>query len=397
MQEPDYMFLDPMCLIFCTVCLGAFLFGVKISYFSLNSDSTNRNNQSTTQLGTAALVIPLVTFTIIAIISIGVIGINTGNLALLLIQRGDVIKEGNPKFPLLGNLLLLGPVHMGILWWFTYRLRQNQLYKVGKGWMNALLCFSTVLAIGVTIAQVDRTSLMPIIVGLLPVLIFTNPRILRGELLPVLRYVAVGIIGVMGLFFLLSLLRGSFLVATGEKMLLGYSISSYNRLATVLNGTLVYSNTDNIQDLCRFCSYNPYLNKFIPYASYFNIPPKTMAWMADFASTRSAGLAGAYTFASAFAFVFRDIGWWTPLYFAGQGYFVGWAWRSFQKGRIFGLMLYPWCAFTVLFWVAWNVFLNDAFFYLCGAALLMWFYESYFGRNDSNYICKEYPAMGQEN
>jgi len=330
------------------------------------------------------LLIPIVISALLGCITLAVIGLKTNSFSLILAEQAQALKDPNaPTVDLSfwGKLIPLAPIHMAIIWWFAFRLWGAEVSQATRRSMTIVLWIAVLTAIANSIAHAERVTLMPILVGLFPVWVFTNTKVSMGKSWSFLKPIAVGAGAVLGLFFLLTLLRGNAQVGDAAQLLLGYTFSSYNRLAATLDGSLRYTYAGNVQDLCAFCTSNKYLNAVFPYAQFFHIPDAVTTWATDFTDTGSAGLVGGYTFASAFAYIFRDIGWWSPLYFLLQGLIVGRAWQSFERGRVFGLMLYPWCAFSVLFWFGFNVFFNDAFFYIIAGAIVLRLYEKLsFGR-----------------
>jgi hypothetical protein len=283
---------------------------------------------------------------------------------------------------------------MAIIWWFAFRLWESRISGATRRWMTALLCLAVLVAMANSIVHAERVTLMPIIAGLFPIYVFAKGTARTGQLWPVLRPIVIGVCGILGLFFLLSQARGNAVTESSSKLLLGYTIASYNRLATLLQGSLRFDYPGNIQDLCWFFSYNKYFNAAIPYATIFNIPDAIVSWESDFRATAAAGLVQGYMYPSVFGYVFRDIGSWSPIYFAFQGILVGWAWKSFQGGRVFGLMLYPWCTFAILFWFGWNLFLTDTYFYIGAAAIIMISYEKWLGRRTTQVAANRVLVHG---
>jgi hypothetical protein len=400
MQEPNYMFLDWRNLVFCSTCVAAFLLGVKASRVSLtslvtflfgvvltgdslSSNTDRRSLSARVQVRCLPLVIPVAISVLLGCTTLVVIGIKTDNIALLLAEQGQAIKEAiaardNVDLSFWGKLIPLAPVHMAIIWWFAFRLREAEIPRTARRWMVILLCFAILVAIGNAVVHAERVSLMPILVGLFPLYVFTSPKLRAGDIWTVLKPIGFGLGGIVGVFYLLSFLRGNVVTVDPRELLLGYTISSYGRLALLLKGSLRFDYPGNIQDLCWFFSYNKYFNAVIPYASFFNIPDPIVSWASDFPAMGDAGLRVAYMYPTVFGYVFRDIGFWSPVYFACQGVLVGWAWKSFRNGRVYGLMLYPWCVFSILFWFGWNLFLTDTYFYISGGAVIMAFYERRF-------------------
>jgi hypothetical protein len=417
MQEPDYMFLDWRSMGLCSICIAAFLLGVKASRLSiisaisrlfgvtlagrsLASAAQRQRLSPRVQVRCLPLVVPIAISALLGCITLIVIGIKTDNVALILAQQGQAIKDAvanrdNVDLSFWGKLIPLAPVHMAIIWWFAFRLREAKIRGAAKHWMVVLLCFATLVAMGNSVIHAERVSLMPIMVGLFPIYVFTNPKVRAGKLSPILKPIGVGLGAIIGVFFLLSLLRGNVVTADSSQLLLGYTIASYNRLAVFLNGSLKFDYPGNIQDLCWFFSYNNYFNSVVPYAQFFNIPDPIVSWASDFGATGSAGLLSQYMYPTVFGYIFRDIGFWSPAYFTCQGLLVGWAWQSFRNGRVFGLMLYPWCVFSVLFWFGWNLFLTDTFFYIGVGAMIVVLYEKRFLRQvpDAN-SCEATPLLG---
>ena len=216
---------------------------------------------------------------------------------------------------------------------------------------------------------VGRTELLPLVVG--TCLISWILRARKGRLgrTAVLWSGLFAVASVLGLFILFSVLRGVDDSHDATAELIAYTIASYNRLSALLSGVLRYPYGGSGIYISPFASYNSSLHRIIPLGEMLHWHSYQEVWLSEFAAQSQAGLNINAIWAGAFGYLYSDLGWGTPLFIVLYGILAGGLWRSIRRGGLLGVVMYPWCAFCILFWHGTNLLLDVKFVVLlvvCG-------------------------------
>jgi len=375
-QEPDRMFLDPFTCLFFFVCVAAFVGGMKITNFLSPGSWTAARRVEKTDSPFLFIGVPLVLGSLYCAAALIQIGANLNVLALLASQQGQSIKD----YAAAGGtgaagLLAHGPeMLIGILWWSAYRLQQMQLAASAKTILALLWGIGFVLSALTSIASVSRTELISLLIGLLVIYMFSRQE--KGKLTVksgfILGSIAAGFI--LALFLALSFLRGGITSQLLIGSLIGYAISSYNRLASVLHGDLNYIFAGHGVYLFMYLQGEPTLNGIFHYREALHWPAFLDLFHSEFSSNELSGLNGQYVWAGVFGYLFADIGWVSLLYLLLVGVLAGYMWIGFRKGATLPVMLYPWIATWIFFWNGSNVLFNGTFvnIVVVGVGLAAW-------------------------
>lgn len=215
---------------------------------------------------------------------------------------------------------------------------------------------------------------MPIIAGSAVVYLLAKIRNkpLTGRF--ILLYAGAAAVAVTGLFLLFSVLRGS----GSERFLtdlVAYTISSYNRLSAVIHGRLVYPYAGHGIYLWSFLGFNNMINAVIPFRDWFHWPTFLQVWQSEFDANWNAGLNRFSIWSGAFGYIFSEIGWLSPLYLLLYGMLYGLVWRAVKRGKLLGIVLYPWFAFCILFWFGMNYLFDNKLVVLLLDVSLLGAYE----------------------
>jgi hypothetical protein len=92
----------------------------------------------------------------------------------------------------------------------------------------------------------------------------------------------------------------------------------------------------------------------------------------------SVGLNPAFNWVSVFGYVYSDLGWFAPVYIGLTGILVGYLWKKFNEGRLFGVVLYPWMGFAILFWFGYNIMFSSRIIAIVEAGIVLMFWERLF-------------------
>jgi hypothetical protein len=383
-HEPDLMFLDPSTFIFYTMCVVAFLFGVRAS--RLFGAPLPGNNQKHVSVGSplSYLVPPLLAATLFAAIYLVKMGGKINFVALLASQQGNAIKVASAAGQMTeGRWDESVPLLTVVLWWSLFRANQLKLKGSAKVLFYLLFLLSIALGLLIGVATVNRANLMPIVLGTLAVYIFPKTRSANAKVLKLALTALIGAAGTVGAFLFLSFLRGALGLNLLITALLGYTIVSYNRMAALLTGAMHYAYEGRGVYLNPFLLGDEKVNYVFHLADRFGWPTVLALWQTEFSSTSAAGLNPAFIWAGAFGYVYSDIGWWTPLYWVVIGVIAGWLWAKFSSCKAVGLVLYPWVAFSILMWCGGNFIFRTNFVQYCEFAVVLHIYDKLFLRRSS--------------
>jgi hypothetical protein len=381
-SEPDIMFLDPQTFLFYTLCVAGFLAGTYCYfYFGLRPVQSGLFEDRRETLGTLYLPIPLLIATALCSVYLIKVAHNINVFTLLASQQGSLIKDAqetgqNDVGSWDAALMML----TSTLCWALYRANQYRLQGFAR--RVYLICFwiGVLVDVATCIGTVDRTNLMPLVAGLAGVGLFFRTNTKDPRLTRLLVLLVGGFGGAIALFVLLSFLRGALLGTVLLQNVLGYTIVSYNRLAALLTGSMHYAYEHSGVYTIPFLSQSGTLNNIIPFRDYFNWPMAQALWRTEFSSTALAGLSPGYIWSGTFGYLYSDLGWGTPIYMFFYGLIAAYFWRRFERGRLVGLVFYPWILFCILFWIGVNFLLYDRLLHFVQVAILLGAYEYIRGR-----------------
>jgi hypothetical protein len=383
-HEPDLMYLDPQSLLFYTACVAAFLFGARFSRFLGASVPRGPEPQISARSPLFYLLTPLVTAILFCTVALVLVGQKINFVSLLATQQGDAIKLAREVGQLqAGRWERATPALTGVLWWSYFRASQLKLEGTAKTIFNLVFLLGLGIGIVTCVATVDRTTLMPIVLGSFVVYLF---RRTRSSSVKVLQLVLTGVLsmaGIIGTFLSVSFLRGAVILRVLITNLLGYSIVSYNRMAALLAGTMHYAYQGRGVYLSRYLLEDLVINDIFHLADRFGWPDPLGLWQTEFTSTMAAGLNPAYIWAGAFGYIYSDLGWWAPLYLGVIGVIAGFLWSQFNACNTFGIVLYPWVGFCVLAWFSTNFVLSNTIIRLLQFAMVLYIYDRKFLRQES--------------
>lgn len=366
MDEPDWMFMNPASVVFVTLCVIGYVFGALVTQrypVGLARATPQR------YLGPNTILLPLMVAFSLNLLSVLLIAKNTPDLFISWFINGADAKR---DLDTTGALSLALPLLYALCWWSLWQiLNRENVTNRRNVWLRSTLSVAFLAAITTAVIKVARYDMMPMTFGIaLAYLVFKlgNKRVSTRKYLMFICSIALFIIIV---FFLFSLLRGSDSRTGLFNNGMGYTAASYNRLAGVLSGEIRFPYRGTGTYTFDFISNLPILGRW----THFGLPDSTAVWRSEFYAVSSSGLDGGYNLISAFGYVYEDIGWASPLYFMMIGVLTMWSWRRMRTGHAIGLLLYPWMAFSVLYWFGNNVVARPQLIVIVGAAAVLSLYE----------------------
>lgn len=364
MGEPNFMFLDLGSHAVVAACVLAFCLGS-----SLTRRSPSLINQARKPMRAAFIAAPLVAFSALNALSIFLLLGNNPNLLVAWLLDGRAAKQELDTTGGLSNVL---PVLYASCWWALWRLMELE-HEMGvrELRLRILIIASFSLAIFTALIKVARYDLLPAVVGIF--LVFVTYRFRSGQLrLGGNVFAAAAVCAAsLALFVFIAWLRGGDEIAVLAQNLIGYTAASYNRLAGILGGHLEFPYGGTGVYAFKFASYIPFLDRWISIGEMLGMPPKEQAWLSEFVAVAESGLSGNYIWASAFGYVYSDIGPWVVAYFFALGMVSKKAWNSMLGGEVIGIVLYPYIAFSILLWMGDNFIAYSKVLVLIFAAAIL--------------------------
>jgi hypothetical protein len=393
-EEQNLMFLDPLTFVFYTACVASFMLGVRAFSFCAPALKPNKPGRKLYRSSLLYLLVPLFLGSVLACVRLIKLRAQVDFIGLISSQQGNTLKQVLHSGTLEDaqwSLTLM--VLTGVLWWASFRARQVQLVGVTR-WVFAC-CFLVALVIDIVacIAALDRTNLMPLVAGLAVISLFGRTQVKGFRLSKVLAIGLAFAVGVVALFLALSFVRGA---SAGNRLVssfLGYTIVSYNRLTALLTGVMHYEYGGKGQYLFAYLSESRRLNSLTGLSRAFGWPDASELWLSEFASTVVAGLNSRYIWSGTFGYIYADLGWLSLLYLFANGLMAGYLWAKFKLGGTIGLVLYPWVAFCILFWLGWNPLFGGYFVTFSVTAVALVVYDYFFLRSAPEQVSAPLPQI----
>jgi hypothetical protein len=385
-HEPDLMFLDPLCLAFYTSCVVAFVLGVRASRITGGAVRKQPVAIIVVRNPFLYLGVPIFLGLVCCVIYLILLGGKLDFVALLVSQQGGAIKTAAHLVNLdiegwSSGLFML----TGALWWSAFRANQVHFTSLAKYAFRLLFVLGVIVDLVTCVATVDRTNLMPLIAGLSVIFLFGKAYSTKIQ---VLKLAVIGMSsagGVVATFFLVSFLRGAIAVRDLVMLLIGYTIVSYNRMAALLLGVMHDTYEGRGAYLFYILSQNETLNNMFHFRDRFNWPTTYGLWSGEFSTIASAGLNPGFNYYSTFGALYSDLGWMTPAYVLAIGFLSGYMWTRFRAGKTLALVLYPWCAFWILFWTGFNIIFDNRIIGFVKVVLVLTIYDKFMLRGTQEH------------
>ncbi|HEY0797051.1 MAG TPA: hypothetical protein VGD64_14865 [Acidisarcina sp.] len=375
--EPDLLYLNLTVFLFYSACVVCFMAGVWIFEHFCDSRKVPVLDLSCNS-PLSFLLIPLAISTTLCIASVVVLNGNVSNVVeLLFSQQGALLKLANASGQAEeGSWGYVITFQTGMLWWAYFRSKRLIGGGASQRIFSLALAVATIVAVITALIKVDRTNLIPILAGMLVILLYYKlaGKEVRMPRVAVITLATVALI--VGSFVGVSYIRGASNAGILVAGVFGYTATSYNRLAAEISGLLHYSFGGRGIYLSTFLSYNNTINRIIPFNELMGSPTARGVYFSEFSSIAAGGLNPGFNWSGAFGYIFADLGWWTPIYLLAVGIFNGYLWRQFRRQSIAGIILYPWAAFSILFWFGWNVLFDLRFALLAVVVAIIGTYES---------------------
>lgn len=377
LEERDFIFLDPTAAFYFGLCVAGFAFGV----FSVRMFPTNLKRRAfRPSMGLKPFIFLALPIALAVGLNVWMLKTLTDNhpqlLPLLLAGEGDVVKNAASE---IGAPMLATIVITGLVWWAIWRLSEQSMPKNQRRAAILLITLLSTCVLANCVLTVGRTELMPFLLGTVAVLLIIR---LRNRPLPtrrLLSFIAAAALTVIGMFVMFSVIRGAEDAADVNTTILAYTLASYNRLSALLSGRLHYPCGGTGIYISPFVSYSNLLHKILPIADALGWKPAREVWLSEFDAMSRAGLNADVIWAGTFGYLFSDFGWMTPAFMILYGAVVGTMWQSILAGRLLGIILYPWCAFCILFWQGTNLLLDAKFVLLALLSIVLAHYERLVG------------------
>jgi hypothetical protein len=379
-REPDLMFFDAETLLYFILCIAGFWIGLLLIDFVFPAPSLMDSNPRISRLGGISLMVPLILTTgLTAFAGYQILKASPNILLLLFSQEGNAIK--NQQWDLqLGAFGWAANLQTAFLCWTYWHLINPSAGNANRPrWLRVILwlifAIGVIVQIGICVLRVSRGDLIPLFAGL-GILYVIGKIQRRGiKLVGLLRFFTIFFVLVIALFLAFGFLRGASDASVGFEQLVGYTFSSYNRLAAIVHGTMKYPYAGHGVYLFTFLDSNNLVNAIIPVRETFGWPDHFTLWFSEFQAPQIAGLRSDLIWSGTFGYLFSDLGWATPLLLVAYGMIYAISWRQIKSGITSGIVLYPYFATGAIMWFSLNAIFDTGFPFYIIAALLLTGYE----------------------
>lgn len=388
-EEKDLLFGDFTSLAYFILCFLSFIGGVSFIRYLAPPGSAKGTKLYTRIPVVAYLLFPLALgagFTI----SSSILTLKEYPAILLLVVSGAGEEIKNSPIILHTPFGLADTWLLGIVWWAIWRSGQLEMQLQIQRYVKTAIALCLALCFFSAILKVSRIEFMLPVAGTAILYAAKRGQRVQSSYMQLFRYFAAFMICTSAIFVLLAMVRGHDLDGAVSDFM-GYTVASYNRMAAVVHGRIRYVYRGQGTYLITCLAFNNLLNKVIPLADFFKWPDFYDWWQSEFTTTWNAGLDGNYIWSGAFGYMFADLGWLTPFWLFGEGALFGWLWRNLKLGRTSGIFLYPWAAFSILFWFGNNIFVENKLTVFVAEALLFAIYDWLL----TIVACEDMPAFAE--
>lgn len=377
-QEEDLVFLDPASFLLVTICVIFFFIGL------LCSNIMRKKRYHTTEK--TRFIIPIFLYLQIPILFSIVFSLLSINLLLaknpliiyyLSIGDGHGVKSNIDTSNTMG---LASQFSICIVLWAInnyYKLKNKIKFK-SRFFILLTITVLSIICIANSVLKMARFEMIPLLLGF--TVIFINHKydfLSNGQ---IVKYLIIAFLIVITIFGVFSFLRGSGSFDDVIQMIVGYTLTSYNHMAAILDGRLKYLDPGYGYYLLIFLAYIPLMGDYFTY-NFLGWPHTEYIRLQEFLDTYSAALNGHYIWLTIFGYVWVSVSIFTPIVMFFYGIIVQNAWNSFNANSTFGIIFYPWLFFCIFFWLGSNILIQPHTISVLGAYLFIRFYNVVFIQN----------------
>jgi hypothetical protein len=296
-------------------------------------------------------------------------------LMMLMSGEGQSIKralDDAGKGALNGSL----PLGMGMAWWAVdaYFMLRGKISKIQKSLMILVIFILLSSLISAAFMMMARFVLMPTLFGVFIITLRHQSEASRMKFMGLVGRSLFFAVTIITIFLIFSYIRGNTEKDSILMNVIGYGPASLNHLAALLDGKI---NAESLKDTLLVSNFG-FIFKF-PFLTHVFSNLTSMyedARNSWFAVTWASGLNGAYIWITLFGDVYAGLNFVAVPYLIVYGFVFGRAWRGFSGGKTFGIMIYPWAAFNILFAFGSNFFASNFLSILIILSLILWCYGS---------------------
>lgn len=299
-----------------------------------------------------------------------IIGNTPGLLDMLFQGRANEIKS---SLDTTGALSQAQPMLIAILTWFLYRYLQAGRYfsLLFRRFLIGSFLLGFALAAAISTVKLARYEIIPLILQSAIVFgVFTLAQKNRVSIRFFLQILA-AFAAAITVFMFFSHLRDTGGSQSALQSLLGYSVASFNRLQSVLDGTLNYSYGGTGVYGLRFLAHIPLLHNIVDIGAILGMPDTTTAWRQEFIDMGASGLNPALIWLTAPGYLYVDFGLLSLLIVFCMGFLFQSAWIGFVRGGAVGVIMFPFMATSIALWFTSNLLTSPSLVTLLGTGLAL--------------------------
>ncbi|HBX8197009.1 TPA: hypothetical protein N3N58_004837 [Klebsiella pneumoniae] len=372
--ENNYGFLSIESLFFVTFCVLSFVIGLH-SYNMIPRKKTVYIDKPYRVTSPKAMIFLLLLLNITMFFIVYLIVRNNAGLISAVLYYSGGVKSLKSEMDLSGTYASVSSAIYGLSTWclYVYFKLRDTLAKWNRRFILFLIIILYALLIFKTLLLLARFELMPLLVSFIVVYLWSKYN--EGKSAKVFIMLIVFFISIVTIFYIISKLRNT----EGNSYdswvsFFGYIFVPYSHLGALLSGQLKYLDPGFGYYAVNFLNSLPVIGDYMT-RSFFSWPDSYIVWQREFQDTWQAGLNGDLIWITAFGYLWVSLKLATPLYMFINGILVQAAWNGFKKGKLLGIIFYPWCFFCVLFWFGMNMISFRTTLYLMISAIFIYFFS----------------------
>lgn len=371
-NERNYINFDQLSLLFYIVNILFFLLGYSILKDRVKERKVVYNSVLSVSL---YLAFPLLISLVLSVTSITLlIKQNPFILQYLIAGDGFNIKR---ELDLKNTIAQAAQFSISIVLWalFVYNNIKEQMSTSGRVVIKLLIHILFLVCLLNAVFKMARFEIIPLILGYM--VIFINYKYKSKSNYQLLQYLFLFFIVVVALFSIFAILRGGSSAEAIIASILGYTITSYNHMAALLNGALHYFDPGLGYYIATFLSYIPLVGD--------SFTTNVLGWaspeyvrLQEFNDSSQGGLNDKFIWLTTFGYVWVSLKYLTPLFMFFYGFFAKIAWLSFKNNFLWGVFLYPWVFFSIIFWLGSNIVIQQPLISVISAFVFIKMYDLVF-------------------
>lgn len=384
-REQNYISFDPASFLFVTTCVFFFFIGT-LFVSQISRRIITKNSPDVCKVlrisVTKFILLPVIISIIFSFMSIKLLLANNPNLIMyLLLGDGANLKR---ELVLANTMAQAAQFSICVALWATvqYNHYKHELRLFKRFFILLFIGVLSAICMANAIIKMARFEMMPLLLGFMVIIL--NQKYKKVGNKTIVFYMLISFFALIAVFGVFSFLRGFDSSDDVVRSIVGYTITSYNHMAALLNGKLRYLYPGDGYYLAVFLQYIPLVGDMFTSSVLGWVNPE-MVRSKEFIDTAAASLNESYIWITVFGYVFVTASYLTPFFMLIYGCVAQLSWSSFKRGNPLGIVFYPWMFFCIMFWLGSNILAQQQTISVFAAYIFLQMYSALFIKKIREY------------